>query len=67
MPSENGYLTGRVRKSKADLRKAVEEYKMGRVSVGKAAEMAGISIAEFYRILKNEDIAIRVDIAGIKQ
>jgi len=47
-------------------RKAVEEYRKGKVSVGRAAEIAGISIAEFYRILENEDIPIKVDIAGIR-
>jgi len=47
-------------------RKAVEEYRKGKVSVGRAAEIAGISIAEFYRISENEDIPIKVDIAGIR-
>jgi predicted HTH domain antitoxin len=49
-----------------DRRKAVEEYRRGKLSVGKAAELAGISIAEFYKILENEDIPIRIDIKGIK-
>ena len=47
-------------------RKAVEEYRRGKLSVGKASELAGISIAEFYKILENEDIPIRIDIKGIR-
>jgi len=49
-----------------DRRKAVEEYRRDKLSVGKAAELAGISIAEFYKILENEDIPIRIDVKGIK-
>jgi len=48
-------------------RRAAEEYRKGKISVGKGAEIAGISIAEFYRILEDENIPIRIDIAGIKQ
>jgi len=48
-------------------RKAVEEYRKGKVSVGKAAELAGISIAEFYKILEDEDVPIRIDIKGTEE
>ncbi len=47
--------------------KAVEEYRKGRVSIGRAAEIAGVSIAEFYKILEDEDVPLRIDMAGIRQ
>jgi len=47
-------------------RKAVEDYRRGRISIGKAAEDAGVSIAEFYKILNDEGVPIRVDIAAVK-
>ena len=47
-------------------RKAVEDYRMGRVSIGKASELAGISIAEFYKILENENVPLKIDVTGIK-
>ena len=48
-------------------RKAVEKYRNGKVSIGRAAELAGVSIAEFYKILEEENVPIRIDLAGIKQ
>lgn len=48
-------------------RKGLENYRKGKVSIGKAAELAGVSIAEFYKMLEDEDIPIRIDIKGIKQ
>ena len=48
-------------------RKAAEKYRKGKVSVGKAAEIVGTSAAEFYGILENEDIPLRVDLAGINR
>ncbi len=47
--------------------KAVEEYRKGKVSIGRAAEIADVSIAEFYKILEDEDVSLRIDMAGIKQ
>jgi len=45
--------------------KAVENYRRGRISIGKAAEDAGVSIAEFYDVLGFEGVPIKVDIAAI--
>lgn len=47
-------------------RKAVEDYRRGKVSIGKAAEDADVSIAEFYKILGDEGVPIKVDTATIK-
>lgn len=47
-------------------RKAVEDYRRGKLSVGKAAEDAGVSIAEFYKILSDEGVPIKVDTEAIK-
>lgn len=47
--------------------KAVELYRKGKVSVGRAAEIAQVSIAEFYKILEDEDVPLRVDVKGIKE
>ena len=47
-------------------RKAVEDYRRGRVSIGKAAEEADVSIAEFYKVLSDEGIPVKVDITVIK-
>jgi predicted HTH domain antitoxin len=47
--------------------KAVEEYRRGRLSVGKAAEKAGVSIAEFYRTLEEEGIPIKIDMVAIRE
>jgi len=48
-------------------RRAVEDYRRGKLSIGKAAESADISIAEFYKILSDEGIPIRIDTAIIKE
>jgi len=47
-------------------RKTVEDYRRGRVSIGKAAEDTGTSIAEFYKILADEGVPIKVDAEAIK-
>lgn len=47
-------------------KKAVEEYRVGRISVGRAAEEAGMSIAEFYRTLSIEGIPIKIDLAAFR-
>jgi len=46
-------------------RRAVEEYRRGVLSLGKAAERVGVSIAEFYRILEAEGVPVKIDIASI--
>jgi predicted HTH domain antitoxin len=48
-------------------RKAVEDYRRGKLSVGKAAEETGVSIAEFYKILSDEGVPIKVDTEAIKE
>lgn len=47
-------------------RKAVDDYRTGKISIGKAAEEADTSIAEFYKILSDEGIPIRIDAAALK-
>ena len=47
-------------------RKAVDEYRRCRVSIGKAAETADVSIAEFYKILEDEDVPVRIDVSLLK-
>lgn len=47
-------------------RRAVDDYRKGVVSIGRAAKEAKVSIAEFYKILEDEDIAIRVDSKSLK-
>ncbi|MCL4435476.1 MAG: UPF0175 family protein [Thaumarchaeota archaeon] len=47
-------------------RKAVDDYRRGRVSIGKAAEIANVSIAEFYKILKDEDVPVKIDVSTLK-
>lgn len=46
---------------------ALESYRRGKASIGKASELAGVSIAEFYKILEEENIPLRIDINGIKE
>jgi hypothetical protein len=46
--------------------KAVDEYRAGRMSIGRAAEEAGISIAEFYTVLSSEGVPIKVDTVAIR-
>ena len=48
-------------------RKAVESYRRGKVSIGRASELAGVSMSEFYKILEDEDVPIRIDIKAIEQ
>lgn len=47
--------------------KAVEDYRKGRISVGRAAEEAEVSIAEFYEILGDEGISIKIDMSLLKE
>ena len=48
-------------------RKAVGNYRRGKISIGKAAEESGVSIAEFYNILSNEGVSIQIDTAAIRE
>jgi len=48
-------------------RKAVEGYRRGVLSIGKAAEEAGVSITEFYKILEEEGIPVKIDTAAIRE
>ena len=48
-------------------RKAVTDYRRGKISIGKAAEVAGISIAELYKVLGDEDIPIRINTTNLKE
>ena len=47
--------------------KAIEAYRKGKASVGRAAELAGVSIAEFYKILEEENMPVRIDMKGIDE
>ena len=47
-------------------RKAVEDYRKGRISIGKAAEEAEVSITEFYKILEDEGVPIKIDTNTLK-
>ena len=42
-------------------RKSVEDYRRGRISIGRAAEEAEVSVAEFCRILADEGVPIKID------
>lgn len=47
-------------------RRAVEEYRKERISIGKAAEEAGVSVAEFLKVLADEGIPIKVDVDSVR-
>ncbi len=47
-------------------RKAVDDYRKGRLSIGKAAEEADVSVAEFYKILEDEGVPIKIDTGVLK-
>ncbi len=47
-------------------RKAVDDYRKGRLSIGKAAEEADVSVAEFYKILEDEGVPIKIDAGVLK-
>jgi len=47
-------------------RKAVEDYRKGKISIGKAAEDAEVSIAEFYKILADEGVPIRIGASALE-
>ena len=48
-------------------RKAVEEYRRGKISIGRAAEESSVSMAELYEILEKEEIPIRIDMRNLKK
>ena len=43
---------------------AVELYKSGKVSLGRAAEIASVSLEEFKNILKSFGVSIEIDVKG---
>jgi predicted HTH domain antitoxin len=47
--------------------RAVQRYRKGKISIGKAAEETGVSIFEMYDILENEKIPIEIDIKSMKE
>jgi len=48
-------------------RRAVDDYRKGRISIGKAAEDSNVSIAEFYKILIDEGVPVQVNTDTIKE
>ncbi len=48
-------------------KKAVEGYRRGEMSIGRAAEVAGVSIWEMYDILDREGITIKIDRKAIEE
>lgn len=48
-------------------KKAIEGYRRGEMSVGRAAEIAGVSIWEMYEILGKEEITIKIDRKAIEE
>jgi predicted HTH domain antitoxin len=48
-------------------RKAAERYRRGVLSIGRAAEEAGVSLAEFYKLLEEEGISIMIDAVAIDE
>jgi predicted HTH domain antitoxin len=48
-------------------RKAVDGYRRGVLSIGKAAEEASVSIAEFYKILEEEGVPVKIDTAAMRE
>lgn len=47
-------------------RKAVDDYRKGQLSIGKVAEEADVSVAEFYKILEDEGVPIKIDAGVLK-
>jgi predicted HTH domain antitoxin len=47
-------------------RRAAEDYRRGKISIGRAAEKAGLSVAELYGALEAEGIPIRVDVKDLR-
>ena len=47
--------------------RAIAAYKKGKASIGRAAEIAGVSIAGFYKILEDEGMSIQIDMGSIEE
>lgn len=47
--------------------KAVERYRKGKISLGRAAEQADLSIFEMYDILEAEKVPIELDVKSMKE
>lgn len=47
--------------------RAIEHYRKGKISIGKAAEEAEVSIFEMYDILEAEKVPIEIDIKSMKE
>lgn len=50
-----------------NLQKALMEYGSGKISLGKAAELGGVSLWKFLDTLSERKIPIRHDLGGIKE
>ena len=48
-------------------RRVVDLYRKGKVTVGRAAEILGVSLREFLEILEREGIPVNWDSEGIRQ
>ena len=46
---------------------AVDSYRKGKISIGKAAEEAGVSVFEMYDILEAEKIPVQIDVKILKE
>jgi len=46
---------------------AIDSYRRGKVSIGKAAEEADVSVFEMYDILEAEKIPVQIDIKTLKE
>lgn len=47
--------------------RALDRYHRGKISIGKAAQEAGVSVFEIYDILEAAKIPIQIDIKSLKQ
>jgi predicted HTH domain antitoxin len=47
--------------------RALDRYRKGKISIGKAAEEAGVSVFEMFDILEAENIPIQIDIKSLKE
>ena len=47
--------------------KAVELYKMKKVSLGLGAKLAGVSLSEFFDLLKEHNVYLNLELEDVKQ
>jgi metal-responsive CopG/Arc/MetJ family transcriptional regulator len=47
--------------------RAIERYRRGKISIGKAAEESGVTIFEMYDILEAEKIPLEIDIKSLRE